>query len=119
MKAEDLCPRCHNPMGSQWHQWPLEDSRCKFRDESELTTDLMGFEGWRVEVRDTSECDCRAAEFNAPAHSTECLSRQTRRFYVGRSTGWKPCHLEIHNRRSRGGDPARKAYASVTRLYKR
>lgn len=26
-----------------------------------------------------------------------------KRFKVGKSTGWAPCHLEMHNARSRGG----------------
>ena len=48
----------------------------------ELEPRLIGLEGKRVEV--TSR-DGR------------------RRFYVGKSTGWTPCHLEIHNSRSLGG----------------
>ncbi len=32
------------------------------------------------------------------------LNGERKRFNVGRSTGWVPCHLAVHNRRSRGGD---------------
>ena len=39
---------------------------------------------------------------------------ETRRFWVGASTGWAPCYLEIHNSRSRGGSAADNAgYASI------
>lgn len=67
------------------------------RDLSDLTPQLTGLEGWRVE---------------ATTHYGE-----TRRFIVGRSTGWRPCHLEIHNRRSMGGTSAEKSYAEVRPLY--
>ena len=68
------------------------------RDLSDLSKQLIGFEGWRVEVYDVD-------------------SMKPRRFIVGRSTGWRPCHLEmIHNRRC--GQPARESYASVRRLVK-
>lgn len=73
--------------------------RDKERDLSGLQPQLLGLEGWRVEV--------------------VTLEGEKRRFYVGKSTGWRPCHLEIHNRRSMGGGPADSRYASVTRLYKR
>ena len=54
-----------------------------WRSQSELTRELLGLEGRRVEVVD------RWGE--------------TRRFYVGRSTGFVPCHLEIARRDSTGG----------------
>ena len=82
----------------KWLSMP-EHQREAIRDNSDLSAQLCGLEGWRVEV------------------VTE--SGETRRFYVGKSTGWKPCHLEIHNRRSMGGIPADKHYASVKRLYRR
>ncbi len=72
------------------------------RDERQdlggLTTQLLGLEGWRVEV-DTSY-------------------GETRRFIVGRSTGWRPCHLEIPRRESSGGQPASKEYETVRKLYR-
>jgi hypothetical protein len=43
------------------------------RDYSGLSAQLKGMEGYRVEV--TTDYD------------------ETRRFIVGRSTGWRPCHL--------------------------
>jgi hypothetical protein len=75
-----------------------ERERAAVRDMSAMTPQLSGLEGWRVEVVDTEETP-------------------PRRFIVGRSTGWRPCHLEINNRRSLGGGPARSQYASVCRLY--
>lgn len=67
--------------------------REKARDNSDLTPALKGLEGWRVEVVDAEG--------------------GRRRFIVGRSTGWRPCHLELHNIRSMGGFPAWKNYQSV------
>jgi hypothetical protein len=63
------------------------------RDLSGLTPQLCGLAGKRVEVVTTYG--------------------ETRRFIVGRSTGWRPCHLEIKTRRSSGGNAAEKTYASV------
>ncbi len=48
-----------------------------------LTPQLIGLEGKRVKV-----VDCYG---------------EKRRFKVGKSTGWIPCHLELHNARSHGG----------------
>lgn len=67
-------------------------------DLSDLTPQLRGLEGWRVEVED--------------------MYGDVRRFIVGRSTGWRPCHLEIKTRRSSGGSPADKEYRRVTPIYK-
>ena len=53
---------------------------------AELTPDLDRWVGWRVEVRSADG--------------------STRRFNVGRSTGWFPRNLEIHNISSFGGPPA-------------
>ena len=53
------------------------------RCEVELTPQLIGLEGRRVQVTDKYG--------------------QTRRFQVGKSTGWMPCHLEIARRDSSGG----------------
>jgi len=73
-----------------------DDERIRLRDYSGLTSQLIGLEGWRVEVTD--------------AHG------ETRRFIVGRSTGWKPCHLEVKTRRSLGGSPADRTYTRIIRL---
>lgn len=76
-------------------QWMAlaEAQREALRDYSGLTEQLLGLEGYRVEVLDRYG--------------------QTRRFNVGRSTGWRPCHLEVHNARSLGGTPAHSHYQSV------
>lgn len=66
----------------------------KWRSTSELTPQLRGLEGYRVEV--------------------ETTYGEVRRFNVGRSTGFIPCHLEIHNARSLGGGAAEHEYKSVT-----
>ena len=80
----------------RWKEFtPAEQD--SMRDLSGLTEQLIGLEGWRVEV--------------------ETTYGESRRFIVGRSTGWKPCHLEIHNRRSTGGGSAERTYQSVRKLY--
>ena len=56
------------------------------RADYELTPQLVGLEGRRVEVTERDGTK--------------------RRFNVGKSTGWAPCHLEIKTRRSMGGCPA-------------
>jgi hypothetical protein len=66
------------------------------RDNSHMTSQLIGLEGCRVEVLDASG--------------------ERRRFIVGRSTGWRPCHLEIKSERACSGDPARSYYQTVTKL---
>ena len=50
---------------------------------TQLTPQLVGLEGKRVEVVDKNG--------------------ETRRFYVGKSTGWAPIHLEIKTQESHGG----------------
>jgi len=57
--------------------------KTKTRCPAELTPQLIGLEGKLVEV-----IDCYG---------------ETRRFYVGKSTGWMPCHLEIEQRTHSGG----------------
>lgn len=65
----------------------------RFRSSVNLTPQLVGLEGRRVEVVTTYG--------------------ETRRFNVGKSTGWIPCHLEVYNSRSSGGGSAEKQYQSV------
>lgn len=65
-----------------------------YRFSCELSDQLKGLEKRRVEVVDTEGLKYR--------------------FNVGVSTGFIPCHLEIHNKRSTGGPAARKYYRSVT-----
>ena len=68
------------------------------RCDAELSPQLIGLEGWRVEVEPTYG--------------------GTRRFIVGKSTGWLPCHLELYRINSHGGIAAEKEYKRVTRLYR-
>jgi hypothetical protein len=68
------------------------------RNNSGLTKQLVGLEGWRVEVTDDGGNKWR--------------------FIVGKSTGWRPCHLEVKTRRSKGGVSACDHYAKVEKLYK-
>lgn len=63
------------------------------RSDANLSPQLMSLEGFRVEVLD---------KFG-----------ETRRFQVGKSTGWVPCHLELHRSDSSGGGPADKKYETV------
>lgn len=63
------------------------------RFSCELSPQLIGLEGRRVEV--------------VTAYG------ETRRFQVGKSTGWLPIHLEVYNRRSTGGGAADRQYQSV------
>ena len=62
-----------------WEFNKATGKRCEFH----LIPELKGLEGKRVEV-----IDCYG---------------EKRRFYVGKSTGWMPCHLEIAKRNSSGG----------------
>jgi len=85
--------------GQKWDSMsPAE--RDRVRDNSGLTPQLKGLEGHRVQVTD---------------HGTN----ESRRFIVGKSTGWRPAHLEIKTTRSMGGGTASsKGYASVRDLGK-
>lgn len=85
-----------------WNAWqkmtPAE--RQAHVDLSDLRPELSGLEGWRVEATDSYG--------------------EVRRFYVGKSTGWKPIHLEVKTRRSMGGDACdRRGYTNVRPLYRR
>ena len=58
-----------------------------WRSCSELTPQLIGLEGKRVEI----------------VHQWKSGETETVRFYVGKSAGFIPCHLEIKRRNSSGG----------------
>lgn len=64
------------------------NTRTGWRSRSELTPELIGLEGKRVEVRH---------------HWPESGTVEVSRFIVGKSTGFIPCHLEIKRRDSTGG----------------
>jgi hypothetical protein len=93
----------HEMTQAKWNAL-TNSQRNAIRDLSGLTPQLIGLEGWRVEV------------MTAPSSYSQ--GGTIKRFNVGRSTGWRPCHLEIFNRRAIGGHPADREYASVRKLYK-
>lgn len=64
-----------------------------WRSSSQLSKQLTGLEGERVEVITNYD--------------------EKRRFYVGKSTGFIPCHLEIARINSSGGPAAETEYKSV------
>ena len=74
--------------------------RDAIRDNSGLNRQLIGLEGWRVEV--------------------QSIGGSVYRFQVGKSTGWRPRHLSLHNSRSHGGVPIseRTVYDRVTPIRK-
>lgn len=92
-----------NDTWTQMTQAERERWRERNRPQSEtyLTPQLRGLEGWRVEVVDDVE------------------GATPRRFYVGRSCGWCPCHIELKRVDSSGGVSAWAKYRSVRKLYKR
>lgn len=59
------------------------DQRKRVASDDNLCPELIGLEGCRVEAT--------------------CYGERVR-FQVGKSTGWKPCHLRLHNRASSGGE---------------
>lgn len=69
------------------------------RDNSRLSPQLIGLEGWRVEVVDVD-------------------GGKPRRFIVGKSCSRRPRHLELLTVRSIGGEPARMYYVSVRKVEK-
>ena len=79
-----------------WNGLTAEE-KAQQRDFSDLSPQLVGLEGWRVEVITTYG--------------------EKRRFIVGRSTGWKPCHIEVSRRGAFGGPAAYAQYQSVRKLY--
>lgn len=68
------------------------------RDTSELCPELVGLEGYRVEV-------------------TQYGAR--RRFNVGMSTGWRPIHIALHNVRSTGGEGITRGTLSDVRIIRK
>jgi hypothetical protein len=64
-----------------------------------LTVQLVGLEGWRVEV-------------------VPIKSDRKRRFIVERTKDARPFHLELSHRKSSVGRPADSKYKSVRKLYR-
>jgi hypothetical protein len=85
--------------GMTHERWQLltNGEREKLRDKSDLTPQLVNYEYWRVEVVDNP-------------------GDRPRRFWVSRSTGWRPVHIEIKRRNSHGGEPCAKRYHCVRYL---
>jgi hypothetical protein len=89
LQAADLSPdtrgtmQAYNAYNALMERADSYCQRNKLRCPAELTPQLTGLEGKRVEVVD---------------RHGEC-----RRFIVGKSTGWLPIHLEIARRDSSGG----------------
>jgi hypothetical protein len=67
------------------------------RFDCELSRQLMGLEGRRVEVM--------------------TMYGEIRRFTVGKSTGFIPCHLEVCRASASGGPAAEKEYKTVRVVY--
>jgi len=79
-----------------WERWQRlsESERAPLRSTGLLTPQLIGLEGFRVEV-------------------TCADTGSKRRFWVQRSSGWTPCHIEMKLRTSRHGMSADRRYAAV------
>lgn len=72
--------------------------KAQLRTDGGLTKQLIGLEGWRVEV------------------VTE--AGETERFIVGRSSGWQPCHIALARGDSSGGHGCSQSYKHVKTLYR-
>lgn len=72
--------------------------RADIRDNSSLSPQLVGLEGWLVEVVDMED--------------------RRRKFIVSRSSDWRPVHLELATKRSRSGEIAELEYKSVRKVRK-
>ena len=82
----------------KWDALPRRE-RDKIRDISSLSPQLIGLEGWQVEVIDMED-------------------EQPRKFIVSRSSDWCPVHLELATRRSRSGNIAELEYKTVRKIKK-
>jgi hypothetical protein len=71
---------------------PVEKDRV--RSKAGLTPQLVGLEGCRVEVM-------------------SIMTGEKHRFWVGRSSGWQPCHIALKLRTSRGGLSCDREYKAV------
>ncbi len=72
----------------------------------------------KEELRDLSDLNPQLTPFFRQRVEVVTDYGETRRFLVGRSTGWKPCCLEVKTIRSFGGVAAEKHYKSVKLIRK-
>lgn len=105
LKRPELVPKAEKGTAAHYSQFQAAMSAGQHhnyttgeRCPAGLSPQLVGLEGWRVEVVTTYG--------------------EKRRFIVGKSTGWLPCHLELSNRRSSGGISADRHYQSVRQIRK-
>ncbi len=80
----------------RWNDLTIAE-KSELLDHSGKCDQLVNLVGWRVEVIDEP-------------------GDEPRRFIVGISSGWRPCHLELNNITSSGGGPARSHYHRVTKV---
>lgn len=86
-----------NMTQERWETLP-EARRREIRDHSGLTPILTGLEGMRVEA------------------TLDDGSKE--RFIVGRSSGWRPCHIALKRVDSRGGMMVPSGIVEIVRLEK-
>lgn len=97
LASDPLPSRLEGMTQARWDSLSLAQ-RDAMRDNSRLTPQLLGLEGWRVKA--------------------VAMDGEIRRFIVGRSSGWRPCHLEIPRSNACYGDPARSVYLAVEAVEK-
>ena len=91
--------------GMTWDKWRRlsENQRAALRSTGSLTPQLVGLEGWRVEIT-----------YRYPSGNEECV-----RGIVSRSTGWTPIHILLKRRDSTGGGGVfTDLITNVRKLYK-
>lgn len=70
----------------------------------------------RKEAQDLSALHSQVGIYRGRRVEVVTIYNEKRRFWVGQSTGWRPCNLEILTRRSSGGAQCETCYASVRLL---
>ena len=91
--------------GMTYDRWAVmpEHERAKVRDLNGLVPELVGLEGWRVELG-----------YHYPDGTM-----WSERGIISRSTGWRPCHILLKRRDSLGGvGISGDRLVKVRRLYK-
>ncbi len=71
--------------------------------------------GGTLRVIDESDLDARFTPYYASGERVEVTyaDGETERFYVGKSTGWKPIYLAIKTSRSHGGGAVPRTFVSL------